>query len=673
MTRSARTGVSHRVRLLALVLALSAALGAAACWLASTGNGVPTKQVIALGLDGMDPELLQHYMQEGKLPNFARLATSGSFRRLGTSTPPQSPVAWSNLITGTNPGVHGIFDFIHRDPDTLIPYFSTSRVEPPKYTLRFGQWVLPISGGRVNLLRQGKAFWEILDDHGIPATVLRMPANFPPVESNARTFAGMGTPDLLGTYGTFFFFTDDPLVEAGPVSGGRIYSVDVEGGRVDARLEGPRNPFRQGKPPATLDFAVWLDPQEPAAKIAIQDQEILLVEGEWSDWVPLSFELIPYLESVAGICKFYLKQVRPRFQLYVTPINLDPSRPALPLSTPKRYARQLSKQIGYFYTQGIAEDTKALSSGIWTDREYVQQARMVLDERLRIFDIELSRFRDGLFFFYFSTLDQNAHMLWRAMDKRHPAYETQLAADYGRVLEELYQEMDRVVGKVLAKLDPHGTLLVVSDHGFAPYYRSLNLNAWLLENGYLALKPGTERGENEFLRDVDWSRTRAYGLGLNALYLNLRGRERYGIVPSGAEAQALRAEIAARLEELRDPLNGSPVVARAHQAAEVYSGPKVRDAPDLVIGYARGYRAGWASVLGGVSRVMLEDNTEPWSGDHCVEPALVPGVLLSNKTIAAESPELRDVAPTILAEFQIAKPENMEGRSLFGAQSTGSR
>ena len=172
---------------------------------------------------------------------------------------------------------------------------------------------------------------------------------------------------------------------------------------------------------------------------------------------------------------------------------------------------------------------------------------------------------------------------------------------------------------------------------------------------------------------MDWSRTRAYGLGLNALYLNVRGRERYGIVQPGAEAQALRAEIASQLTELRDPLTESPVVAGIHQAAEVYSGPKVKDAPDLVIGYARGYRAGWASVLGGVSRFVLEDNTAPWSGDHCVEPALVPGVLLSNKKIAAESPELRDVAPTILAEFQVAKPENMEGRALFEGQATGPR
>ena len=671
MTRSTLTSVSRRARLLILVLVFFTALGAVAWWRASQGNSVPAKQMIVLGIDGMDPELLQRYMQEGKLPNFAKLAASGSFRRLGTSIPPQSPVAWSNLITGTNPGMHGIFDFIHRDPDTLVPYFSTSRVEPPKYTLRLGRWVLPISGGRVSLLRQGKTFWEILDDHGIPVTVLRMPANFPPVESNARTFAGMGTPDLLGTYGTFFFFTDDPHVEAGPVSGGHISSVDVAGGRVDAKLEGPRNPFRQDEPAATVDFAVWLDPQEAAAKIAIQDQEILLREGEWSEWVPLSFELIPYLKSVGGICKFYLKQVRPRFQLYVTPMNLDPSQPALPLSTPKSYARELWKRNGYFYTQGIAEDTQALSSGICTDGEYIEQARMVLDERVRMFDIELGRFREGLFFFYFSTLDQNAHMLWRAMDERHPAYETQLAANYGRVLEELYQEMDRVVGKVLAKLDPHATLLVVSDHGFAPYYRSLNLNAWLLENGYLALEPGTERGESEFPSNVDWSRTRAYGLGLNALYLNLRGRERYGIVEPGAEAQALLAEIASQLTDLRDPLTESPVVAGIHQAGEVYSGPKVQDAPDLVIGYARGYRVGWASVLGGVSRLVLEDNTEPWSGDHCVEPALVPGVLLSNKKIAAESPELRDVAPTILAEFQVAKPENMEGRALFESQSTG--
>lgn len=624
-----------------------------------------TKKVIVLGIDGLDPQLLRHYIQKENLPNFVRLAKAGSFRDLGTTIPPQSPVAWSSLITGTNPGVHGIFDFIHRKPDTLAPYLSTSQTEPPRFTLRFGDWIIPLSGGRVTLLRRGKALWQVLDEHRVPATIIRMPANFPPTESKARTFAGMGTPDLLGTYGTFSFYTDDPQVPAGPVNGGRVYHVQVENSRVQANLEGPGNPFRKGEPRSMVAFTVWTDPNEPTAKIVIQGRELLMREGEWSEWIPVTFKLVPYLASISGICKFYLKQVHRPFRLYVSPVNLDPSRPALPLSTPEGYARELWKQVGYFYTQGIAEDTKALSAGLLNDAEYLQQARLVLTEQRKLFELELERFHGGLFFYYFSSLDQNTHMFWRAIDQRHPAHNVDVAAAHGGILEELYREMDIVLGQALKKAGPDATVLVVSDHGFAPYYRSFNLNNWLLENGYLAQKSAGENPSGEFLSTVDWSKTRLYGLGLNGLYLNLRGREREGIVAAGAEAETLLEEVTRRLVAVRDLANGQPVISRIYRATRVYTGASVADAPDLIIGYSRGYRAGWMTTVGGFSSQVIEDNTEPWSGDHCVDAALVPGVLLSNRKVRVDMPDLTDVAPTILAEFGIPRPEAMKGRPLF--------
>jgi predicted AlkP superfamily phosphohydrolase/phosphomutase len=241
--------------------------------------------------------------------------------------------------------------------------------------------------------------------------------------------------------------------------------------------------------------------------------------------------------------------------------------------------------------------------------------------------------------------------------------------------------MDRAVGQALTRLDADTSLIVLSDHGFAPYHRSFNLNTWLLENGYLALKPGIEPGAaGDFLVNVDWSRTRAYGIGLNSLYLNLRGREREGIVAAGPQADALLAELRARLLELADSAGREDdcrarqdcrrvpaprVLGRVDRATDAYSGAQLPHAPDLVLGYNRGYRAGWSTVLGGFSRAVLEDNLEAWSGDHCMDFTQVPGVLLSSRKITAPAPALTDVAPTILAEFGIAAPKEMTGRPLW--------
>jgi predicted AlkP superfamily phosphohydrolase/phosphomutase len=633
----------------------------------SHGRWQGQHKLIILGVDGMDPQLLRQFMREGKMPNFVKLAEQGSFRELTTSIPPQSPVAWSNLITGMDAGGHGIFDFIHRDPKTLQLYFSTSRVEGPKHAIHLGKWVIPLGGGSVEQLRKGKAFWEILDQHGVPNTIFRIPANFPPVPAKGKTLSGMGTPDLRGTYGTFSFYTDDPTAVTGAVEGGQMIPVQVESSKVTANLIGPDNTFLTGSPPAIEPFSVAIDPLEAVGRIAVQGQEFVLREGEWSDWVRVEFQLIPFFGNVKGMCRFYLKQAHPRFQLYVSPINIDPADPALPISTPPKYSRMLAEEVGEFYTQGIAEDTKALSAGVLDDKEYLQQARTILAEHRQIFDKEFPKFNQGVFFFYFSSLDLNSHMMWRLMDPKHPEYDASQADQNRSAIAEFYQQIDQVLGEVLPKLDDHTTLLVLSDHGFAPYYRSFNLNTWLLKNGYIKLKKAGDDDSNQPLANVDWSGTRAYGLGLNGLYINMRGRDRDGIVAAGVEANALIQEIKTKLLQERDPQTGLPVITRVDVASEVYHGPYTHSGPDLLVGYNRGYRAGWKTILGAFPPDVVEDNTNPWSGDHCMDYTLVPGVLLSNRKIVAGTPALTDVAPTILSEFGIIQPKDMMGRPLWQA------
>lgn len=598
------------------------------------------------------------------MPHFAQLAAQGDFRRLTTSIPPQSPVAWSNLITGMNAGGHGIFDFIHRDPKTMTPYFSASRVEGPKHSVHLRNWMIPLGGGSAEQLRKGEAFWQILDRHGIPNTIFRIPSNFPPVATKGQTLSGMGTPDLRGTYGTFTFYTDDPTAATGAVEGGQVIPVQVENSRVVANLIGPDNTFKKGSPAALEPFVVAVDPSEAVAKIGVQGQEFVLREGEWSDWIRVEFQLIPFFGNVKGMCRFYLKQAHPRFQLYVSPINIDPANPALPISTPSSYSRMLTDEAGEFHTQGIAEDTKALSDGVLDDKEYLEQARTVLAEHRRIFAAEFPKFQRGVFFFYFSSLDLNSHMFWRLMDPKHPEYDAAFAAQNGSAIESFYQQMDQVLGEVLPKVDAETTLLVLSDHGFAPYYRSFNLNTWLLNNRYIKLKADSQTDSSEAFAGVDWAQTRAYGLGLNGLYINLRGREKNGIVDP-RDADKLAVEIREKLLAVQDPKMNLPVITRIDFAREAYQGPYAQSGPDMLVGYNRGYRAGWKTILGAFPADEVEDNTNPWSGDHCMDFTLVPGVLLSNRRIAAAAPALTDIAPTILAEFGIGKAHDMMGQSVF--------
>ena len=619
------------------------------------------RRVVVLGVDGLDYELVRELMARGRMPNFERLAKSGYFSSLATSAPPQSPVAWSSFMTGLDPGGHGIFDFIHRDRQTMQPFLSTTRTVAAAKPIAFGGWQFPLARDRIESLRRGETFWEKLAGRGVETTIVRMPANFPPSQKATRELSGMGTPDLLGSYGTFTWFTSQASMTQSEMSGGVVVPVDVVDGVVRAGIEGPENPYLVKSRKTRADFTAYIDSSMRYVKLVIGSEERLLQVGEWSDWVPVELKLLPSL-SLAGQCRFYVKQLEPSFEMYASPINVDPLKPALPISTPPGYAAELARATGRYYTQGMPEETKGLKAGLLSTREFLEQARIAGDEARRQFAYVLSRFDTGFLFYYFGNIDQVSHMIWRATDPGHPAYKPE-DAQYGKVLEELYNGVDELVGRTISRLGPDDLLIVMSDHGFASWRRSFNLNAWLRDNGYLVVRDPSRLVNAIPFDNVDWKRTRAYGLGLNGLYINVRGREANGIVTEG-ERERLADEIGRRLEEVLDPATGEPVVSRVFHREKVFHMSDTGDlAPDLIVGYAKGTRASDESSLGIVTREVFADNVSAWSGDHCMDPAGVPGILLTTRPLRKPAESLQNLAAAIVAEFGIEDfPNSIEDK-----------
>ena len=641
-----------RVRFALLLIA-----GLVCCCARGNGGGAASgKRVIILGFDGLDYEYTKKLMEEGKLPNFSRVARKGSFGPLETSIPPQSPVAWSNFITGMDSGGHGIFDFLHRNPETMVPVFSMGEVSAGGTTLEIGKYQFPLSGGSFKLLRRGRAFWEVLENNGIETTVVRMPANFPPSGTATRELSGMGTPDLRGNYGEFSFYTSKLFAFAGQdIAGGDVYEVDIYDGVVDAKLYGPNNPFLIETEKLASEFTVYLDPVDPVAKIVAGSEEVVLREGEWSGWVPVEFSMIP-TQTLGGMVRFYLRSVRPDFELYASPIQIDPMAPALPISTPEDYATELAKAGGRFYVQGMPEDTKAREGGVITTEEFLAQAHIAGKEFADQFPYFLDHFDSGLLFFYLGNADQISHVMWKVLDSGHPAYDPEVDPKHNGVIEEVYVELDGIVGQALERLSAEDTLVVMSDHGFASWRRSFHLNAWLKEKGYLVVKdPGMEKDPGLFV-NVDRGRTRAYGAGLNGLYINLKGREKDGIVPE-EKRKALMDEIAAALLAEVDPKTGGPVVTKAYQREDAYKNRgHIEIGPDIVVGTAKGTRISSSSALGSVGKEVLTDNVDEWSGDHLMDHETVPGILLTNRPLKKPAPRLQDLAQSVLLEFGIDEP-----------------
>jgi predicted AlkP superfamily phosphohydrolase/phosphomutase len=653
----------------------AAAVGTSSFWLGgcSRVSRSAGKKVIVIGVDGMDPGLCESMMKAGQLPNLAKLRAAGGFSPLGTSIPPQSPVAWASFINGAGPGSHGIFDFIHRHPhQQCAPYYSAAETTPGEGGWEVGEHKLPLEFWPFNhkaptttLQRQGVPFWDFLDAAGVPSTFYDLPSNYPPSPSHHghhRCLSGMGTPDMLGGYGTYQHFannTPEPVDEGG----GKRFPLEFEADTARAEIIGPDNSLLKEPRPIKVEFLVHRDRQADAALIEVQGQKILLKTGQWSRWTKLTFTLttpsfLPN-KSATGIVRFYLQEVAPNFRLYVTPINMDPSAPALPLSEPASFVKDISKRLGLFYTTGFQEDHKARSNGVFADDEFLRQANIVLEERLALFEYALDNYDDGLLFFYFSSSDLQSHIFWWDSDEKHPIRSDEEAKKCFGYVQRLYQRLDQVVGDLQDRYGSSATIFVMSDHGFGNFRTQFNLNSWLRAQGYLGPQECTS-----IMKDVDWSQTRAYGLGINGLYLNLKGRERDGIVEPGDEQEALLTEIAERLQAVTDT-DGRPVIRNVYRADKVYSGTATALAPDLIVGYRRGYRASWATCLGDLTDDILLDNDQAWSADHCADALEVPGILFCNRPIKGQGPRLVDLAPSILAEFGLAAPSSMTGRNIF--------
>ncbi|KPK36123.1 MAG: hypothetical protein AMK70_03475 [Nitrospira bacterium SG8_35_1] len=632
--------------------------------LAFSGVHAGDKKFLILGIDGMDYTILSELLKKGEMPNFEKLKATGDFKPLQTSMPPQSPVAWSNFITGMDPGGHGIFDFIHRTPENYLPYLSTTRTESPSNVISLGKYRIPLKSEEIRLLRKGKAFWEILEEHGVPATIISIPSNFPPIKNAGRSLSGMGTPDILGSYGSFTYVTSDLEEKDMDVTGGVIHYVQVENSLVRSFIPGPANALIKDNPSTQVALNAYIDPDNDVAKIEVQDSEILLSKGEWSEFVQIEFEMIPNLVNVSGIVRFYLKDVHPHFRLYISPVNIDPSDPAMPITNPEEYAKELYDNIGFFYTQGMAEDTKALDNGILSEAEFLDQSEIILKERLKMLDFELKRFEKGLLFFYFSTLDLSSHMFWRFITKDHPDYASDEHRKYREVMHDLYKKMDSVLAGVFPYIDDDTVFMIMSDHGFKDFRRQVNINSWLAEEGYAELKSDWSP-DDEYFESVNWFGTKAYALGINGLYINLTGREGDGIVRVGDEYKRLVDEIAEKLEGMIDPATGKRVIRKAYKKYETYHGPYTDSAPDIVIGFYRGYRSSDTSALGQFSKEVIIDNPRRWSGDHCMDYREVPGVILINKKIQNDLPALYDIAPTVLREFGIEPDADMIGKPIY--------
>jgi predicted AlkP superfamily phosphohydrolase/phosphomutase len=623
------------------------------------------KQVVIVGLDGQDPELTDKFLAEGILPNFAKLKEQGEYVRLATSFPAESPVAWSSFQTGCNPGRHRVFDFLVPNRRSYLPELCSAKVMAQGRTLKLGKYRLPLGKPTIDLGRKSKSFWKILGENGIFSTVIRVPITFPAEKFNGALLSAMCVPDLKGSQGTFSYYSSDPA-ERGKFTGGIQIPVEVQDGAVRSYISGPDNTMVEGGGEMQLPFEVKLGSNgTPTIEIAGKSYPLPL--KEYTPWIEVKFR--PALSfGVRGICRFYLKEVAPHFKLYMSPVNIDPDKPALPISHPYTYAVYLAKTQGRYATLGLAEDTWGLNERVLDEEAFLKQAWSIQEEREKQFFDALEKTRRGAVVCVFDITDRLQHMFFRYLERDHPANADKDVDDHKDAIRDLYKRMDELIGRVMAKVPEDSVLMVMSDHGFKPFRRGVNLNTWLWKHGYLVLKDDKPSGEMWY-QDVDWSKTRAYAVGLGGIYLNLLGRRARGIVKPGEEEERLRAEIGEKLRGLKDEADGKPAIAEVYDLKQLYSGPYVGDAPDLLAGFAVGWRVSWNCATGIVDEQIFDDNTKSWSGDHCMNPPDVPGIFFCNREVGVDPISIMDIGPTVLDLFGVDVPPYCDGKARMPAGS----
>lgn len=612
-------------------------------------------KAIVIGLDGLEPSIVEAMLQSGDLPNLTLLREKGGYARVRTTYPAQTPVAWSTFLTGTNPGGHGIYDFLSRDPQTYLPVLALNRYEQKN------AFVPP----KVVNLRKGTAIWDLLTDANLPSTVIRCPCTYPPDKILGRMLAGVGVPDLRGGLGTSTYFTSSPGTKA--ENSEKVVCVEYHtNDSIHTHLIGPRDPKTRTDITFPIKIILNFDDRSTLIQSEGEPNNLVLQEGAWSDWLRVKFKT-GLFQSVKGLVRFYLRMLEPTFELYASPINFDPGGPLFPISYPEDYSSEIEARLGSYYTLGMAEEHDGLINGRFDEEAYLDQCMMVLREREKMMLAELKRFKEGFFFCLYDTPDRLQHMFWRFREPKHPANHDGLGLKFQEVIEDHYRALDKIVGKALRAADDQTLFIVLSDHGMNSFQRGLNLNTWLFDNGLLALKNGGKPGEEEngdFFRNVDWGKTKAYALGLGGIFLNLAGRESQGIV-NIEEADLLKMSISRALNGLVDHEKGKTAVRSVMTREQLYSGPYITEAPDLLVNFSAGYRVSWGTPLGGVPSGLFEDNYKKWGGDHVIDPQLVPGVLFMNQPFRTESASLADLAPTILSALGVKKGVAMEGDSLI--------
>ena len=567
-------------------------------------------------------------------------------------------------------------------------------------------WV-PRALPRVENARRGIPFWELAGHGGHASCVLQVPVTFPAQGfPHGRLLTGLGTPDIRGTWGTYSIYAEsfpeiwsDPVNELGrdlyidgttdSVTGGKVVHVEFpDGDQVETTtvLFGPRDftitPERRKREPDLIEdlqpeLRLRLDRAAGTATFASGGAEVAARAGEWTDWLELEFKLNP-LFAVKGIVRFHLRSVRP-FYAYASPINFHPAAPPFlaPLSAPADYSREITERTKHLHeTVGWAIATNPLKDELINEDEFLSDARFTFDNRWRVIRNELEHGDWKLLVGVTMATDRVQHMFWRYLDPTHPLHEANAPDRFKNAILETYRRMDEVVGETMEKfVDDETALWVISDHGFASFKKGVHINSWLVEEGLMTLHDPTlrERGKladitraaNPFA-NVDWSRTRAYSLGLGKIYLNRKGREPEGIIETDSEAEEVMDRIIGRFEAFRDPDDGGRVVHRVYRSRDIFTGPYARDAADLVVGFEKGYRVSWDTATGRAPPGVIEVNRNKWSGDHCsVDPGLVPGVVFSNCKIALDDPSIIDMGRTVLLTLGVDIPAALEGRDLL--------
>ncbi len=681
------------------------------------------QKVIVLGFDGVDARLTEKWMNEGKLPNLARLRQGGTFRYLRPTLPAQTPVSWSTFSTGIDPGRTGIFDFLRRDPKTYLPLFAAfdetkepillGKANAPVGAaavfvviaalalLLRGRWriaglivaliataavfdgiqkYIPLTRPGVINRRQGIPFWEVAANAGKKVLTVHIPVTFPAHDfPDGELLSGLGVPDVSGRIGKPFYFTSElDFHHAGSSNEFSIEVVQLEDnkGVITATIQGPPNKLFDKPPYISIPMTITVANDRNSIDIAVSGQKVTLRPGEWSEWVDFVFPFNPLIK-LHGISRFHLISSQPEVKLYLSPINFDPRQlpPGFRISAPKNWAPELAKRFGLYKTLGWQIDTWAISEGFSTEQMFWDDMNWTVSKDRKMFDAFLHSDRD-LIVQQFEFPDRVAHVFWRLTDPQHPAYDAALAAQWGSAIERAYQLMDSIVGDAMrAAEEHHAALIVLSDHGFASFRRSVNYDTWLVLNGYLVLKSGVQVKERniemlfdqgQFWENVDWSKSRAYAMGLGEMYINLRGREAHGIVQPGAEYDALKQELKQRLVQMVDPVTGEHPVRRVIAREEAYRQFDSNMIPDLFVTNNDGYRVSWQTSLGGIPKDLIEPNKQVWSGDHCsVDPEIVKGIFFYNRKVATDrSPYIADIYPTVLGLLGVKAPYKLDGVEL---------